>query len=210
MSDGRGNHFPLLHKQYFRGGIYTIATRENVNNHLAEAERVDPGVFKRTFKMKTSRIVPYIVLIPSYGDTGICWEPFERYNRATSRGRLAIPMYPKDVRIAALSALGDLRWQVAKERAAHYWMEEGLTGWYYQWFTERKLKGDVKDQFIQDYVLWITKESEGTQRLDREVRAIFWRYMPFPEEIKNDLKTRGFVYRDLLKKDHNRSMSDGY
>lgn len=206
----QGNHFPLLYKQYYRSGAVGVATRENVNNILADVERLDPSIFSRTFKMKTTRIVPNIILIPCYGDLGICWEPFERYNRATSRGRLAIPMYPKELRTAVIAALGDLRWQVAKEKAAHYWMEEGLTGWYYQWFTEQKLKGDVKDQFIQDYILWINKESEGTQKLDREVRSIFWRYIPFPQDVKDELKNRGYVYQELHKKDQNRAMSDGY
>lgn len=206
----QGNHFPLLYKQYFRGGLIGVATRENVNNVLADVEYLDPGIFQRTFKQQTSRIVPNIVLVPCYGDYGICWEPFERYNRATSRGRLAIPMYPKELKTAVIAALGDLRWQVAKEKAAHYWMEEGLTGWYYQWFTEQKIKGDVKDQFIQDYVLWLTKESEGTQKLAREIRDIFWRYIPFPQDLKDELKNRGYVYSELYKKDRNRAMSDGY
>lgn len=206
----QGNHFPLLYKQYFKGGLIGVATRENVHNILAQVEYLDPSIFQRTFKQKTTRIVPNIVLVPCYGDLGICWEPFERYNRATSRGRLAVPMYPKDLKQAVIAALGDLRWQVAKEKAAHYWMEEGLTGWYYQWFTEQKLKGDVKDQFIQDYILWINKESEGTQKLEREVRAIFWRYMPFPQDLKDKLKNRGFVYSELYKKDQNRAISDGY
>ncbi len=206
----QGNHFPIFTRQYFRSGLSSVATRENVNNVLAEVERLDPSIFHRTFKQKTTRIVPNVILLPCYGDQGICWEPFERYNRATSRGRLAVPMYPKELKVAVISALGDLRWQVAKEKAAHYWMEEGITGWYYQWFTEQKLKGDVKDQFIQDYILWISKESEGTQKLDREVRGIFWRYMPFPQDVKDMLKNRGFVYSELYKKDQNRAMSDGY
>lgn len=206
----QGNHFPLLYKQYFKGGAIGVATRENVNNVLADAERLDPGIFQRTFKQKTTRIVPNVILVPCYGDAGVCWEPFERYNRATSRGRLAIPMYPKDLRPAVLAALGDLRWQVAKEKAAHYWMEEGLTGWYYQWFSEMKLKGDVKDKFIEDYILWLGKESEGTQKLERPVRDIFWRYIPFPQDVKDNLKNRGFVYAELYKKDQNRAMSDGY
>jgi len=211
MCVGRqGNHFPLLMKQYLRGTLSDVGTRENVIKILAEVEYLDPGIFLRTFKMQTNRIVPNIVLIPCYGDQGICWEPFERFNRATSRARLALPMYPKDFSPAVIAALGDLRWQVAKEKAQHYWMEEGLTGWYYQWFTERRMKGDVKDSFIQDYILWITKESEGTQKLDREVRDIFWRYMPFPQDVKDKLKNRGFVYNELYKKDQNRAMSDGY
>ena len=206
----QGNHFPVLMKQYFRGALFDIGTRENVLNMLADAEYLDPGVFLRTFKMQTNRIVPNVVLIPCYGDQGICWEPFERYNRASSRGRLAIPMYPKDLRTAVVAALGDLRWQIAKEKAQHYWMEEGLTGWYYQWFSDHKMRGDVKDAFIGDYVLWITKESEATQKLDREVRDIFWRYIPFPQDVKDKLKNRGFVYTELYKKDQNRAISDGY
>ncbi|MBP7495944.1 MAG: hypothetical protein KA771_10645, partial [Spirochaetales bacterium] len=167
-------------------------------------------LFLRTFKQQTNRIIPYIILIPCYGDMGICWEPFERFNRATGRGRVAIPMYPKELRVAIAMAMGDLRWQTAKEKAQHYWMEEGITGWYYQWFTDRKMKGDVRESFVQDYVQWITKESEGTQKLDREVRDIFWRYIPFPQEVKDKLKTRGYVYAELYKKDQNRAMSDGY
>ena len=211
MCIGRqGNHFPVLMKQYFRGGLHDLCTRENVIRQLAQVEYLDPGVFLRTFKMQTNRIVPNIIIVPCYGDSGICWEPFERYNRASSRGRLAIPMYPKDVAVAIIGALGDLRWQVAKEKAQHYWMEEGLTGWYYQWFSDTKQKGDVKDAFIQDYILWITRESEGTQKLAREVRDIFWRYLPFPQDVKDKLKNRGYVYNELYKKDQNRAMSDGY
>ncbi len=206
----QGNHFPILMKQYFRPNIREIATRENVINVLSEVERFDPGLFLRTFKQQTNRIVPYVVLVPCFGDRGICWEPFERFNRSTSRGRLAIPMYPKELRSAIIAAAADLRWQVAKEKAQHYWMEEGLTGWYYQWFTEKRSKGDVREAFISDYILWITKETEGTQKLDREVRSIFWRYLPFPQDIKDALKNRGFVYAELCKKDMNRSLSDGY
>jgi hypothetical protein len=211
MCIGRqGNHFPVLMKQYFRGGLHEVGTRENVIKAMAHVEHLDSGIFLRTFKMQTNRIVPNVIIIPCYGETGICWEPFERFNRASSRGRLAIPMYPKDITVAVVAALGDLRWQVAKEKAQHYWMEEGLTGWYYQWFSDTRQKGDVKDAFIQDYILWITKESEGTQKLVREVRDIFWRYLPFPQEIKDKLKNRGFVYSELYKKDQNRAMSDGY
>ena len=206
----QGNHFPILMKQYLRGALREFGSREMVIKLLAEAEYLDPEIFLRTYKGQTNRIVPYVVLIPSYGDQGICWEPFERYNRSTSRGRLAIPMFAKDLKEAIIAALGDLRWQIAKEKAQHYWMEEGLTGWYYQWFSERRMKGDVKDAFVQDYVLWLTKEAEGTQKLDREVRGIFWRHMPFPQDVKEKLKNRGYVYNELYKKDQNRAMSDGY
>jgi hypothetical protein len=206
----QGNHFPILAKQYFRPNIKEIATRENVINAMARVEALDSGLFERTFKGQTTRIVPHVLLLPNYGETGVCWEPFERFNRASSRGRIAIPLFPKDLDYAVLAALADLRWQVAKEKAQHYWMEEGITGKYYQWFDEQKLRGDVKDYFIRDYALWINKESQGTQKLDREVRGIFWRNLPFPQPIKDNLKNRGFVYGELYKKDQNIAMSDGY
>jgi hypothetical protein len=211
MCIGRqGNHFPILMQQYCPSNIAAMATRENVIQCMDKIEKLDPDVFKRTFKQQTNRIIPYVIILPCYGDKGICWEPFDRFNRSTSRGRIAVPLYPKDTFMALLVAVADLRWQVAKEKAAHYWMEEGLTGHYYQWFTDSKQKGDVRLKFIEDYILWITKESEGVQKLDKDARGVFWRDIPFPQKTKEYLKNRGFVYAELFKKDINRSMSDGY
>jgi hypothetical protein len=206
----QGNHFPIFLSQFVRPSIREISTRENLIREMAQVEAMDPGLFLRTYKSQTTRIVPNVILLASYGDTGVCWEPFERFNRSTSRGRIAIPMYPKSLPVAVLTALADLRWQVAKEKAQYYWMEEGITGKYYQWFTERKLRGDVREYFIRDYALWINKESQGMQKLDKEVRGIFWRMMPFPQHIKDNLKNRGFLYNDLYKKDQNIAKSDGY
>ena len=206
----QGNHYPILSGEYFHCGPNDIGFRENVISMLTQVESIDPEAFCRSYKNRMNRIVPYVVLLPSYGELGVCWEPFDRFNRATSRGRIVIPMYPKNLYIAILAAVADLRWQVAKEKASYYWMEEGLTGNYYQWFNSRKLKGDVKEFFIQDYIIWMTKEAEATQKLDKEVRGIFWRYIPFSKTIKEKLKTRSYVYQDLYQRDVNRSMSDGY
>ena len=211
MTVGRqGNHFPIFTREYYHCMPKGTGFRENVVDTMAWIESVDPGAFCRIHKNVSNRIVPFVILIPTYGDRGFCWEPFDRYNRITSRGRIAVPMYPKDLRIALLTAVADLRWQVAKEKASYYWMEEGLTGQYYQWLVTQKLKGDVKDYFIEDYVLWMTKESEGVQRLDKEVRGIFWRHIPFSQEIKEKLKIRSLVYQELYQRDLNRAMSDGY
>jgi len=211
MTIGRqGNHYPVLSSEYFHCVPNDVATRENVISALAWIESIDAEAFCRVYKNRLNRIVPYVVLIPSYGDYGMCWEPYDRHNRATSRGRIAIPMYPRSLHIAVLTAVGDLRWQVAKEKASYYWMEEGITGNYYQWFQKMKLKGDLKEAFIQDYIAWVTKESEGTQKLDKELRGAFWRYMPFTQAVKDKLKNRSFVYQELYQRDVNRSMSDGY
>ncbi len=211
MTCGRkGNHFPILSKEHFRSISNEVGIRENVLRELRWIESIDSQVYCRQYKNQLNRIPPFVVLLPTYGDIGFCWEPFDRYNRVTSRGRIAIPMYTRSLKVALLMAMADLRWQVAKEKASYYWMEEGLTGNYYQWFQKQKLKGDIKEYFIQDYITWMTKESEGIQKVDKEVREVFWRYMPFTDEIKAKLKNRALVYQELCQRDINRQMSDGY
>ena len=211
MTCGRqGNHFPVLTGEYFHCGPNDVATRENVLAMLARIESIDSEAYCRVYRNKLNRIVPFVLIIPSYGDSGFCWEPFDRHNRAASRGRIVIPMYPRNLYYAILTAIADLRWQVAKEKASFYWMEEGLTGNYYQWFISQKLKGDIKEFFIQDYILWMTKESEGIQKLDKDVRGTFWRHMPFTREVKEKLRNRNLVYQELYQRDINRSLSDGY
>lgn len=206
----QGNQFPIFTREFYHCMENGTGTRENVLEVLRWVESVDPGAFCRIHKNVPNRIIPYILLVPTYGDKGFCWQPFDRYNLVTSRGRIVIPMYPKDLRIAVLTAVADLRWQVAKEKASYYWMEEGLTGQYYQFIDRQKLKGDLKQFFIEDYLLWMMKESTGVQRLDKEVRGIFWRNMPFPKQLKEELRKRSLVYDELCIKDNNREMSDGY
>ncbi|WP_277056271.1 hypothetical protein [Treponema socranskii] len=211
MTVGRqGNQFPIFTREFFHCTEDGTGTRENVLKVMRWIESIDPGAFCRIHKSVPNRIIPYTLLVPTYGDRGFCWQPFDRYNLVTSRGRIVIPMYPRDLLIAVLTAVADLRWQVAKEKASYYWMEEGLTGQYYQYIDRQKLKGDLKQFFIEDYVLWMTKESSGVQRLDKEVRGIFWRNMPFPQPLKEELRKRSLVYDELCIKDNNRAMSDGY
>jgi hypothetical protein len=162
MTCGRqGNHFPILTREYFHSSSREVGIRENILETMRWIEGIDPEAYCRQYKSQLNRIPPFVVLIPSYGDYGFCWEPFDRYNRVTSRGRIAIPMYAKNIQIAVLAAVADLRWQVAKEKASYYWMEEGLTGNYYQWFQAQKLKGDVKEYFINDYLLWMLKKARA-------------------------------------------------
>jgi hypothetical protein len=211
MCVGRqGNHFPILLSSFIPKDTREYNFRKNAYKRLKEIEGLDYSIFERTFRQQTHRIPPYIILTPGYGNYGICWEPYDKYNKASSKGRIAVPIFTRDPKMAMVVALGDFRWQVAKEMAGYHWMDEGLTARYYTYLDTNKIKGDIKTHFINDYLFWILKESEGIQKLDnQDVRYIFWRFVPFPDKLKEDLSNRGFYYSDLYKKELSYRMSKG-
>lgn len=202
----KGNHFPVLMSIFLQKPSEPYNFRENVVEYLKEIEGIDPEVFKRVSRGVERRIMPYIILTPGYGNFGVCWEPYDKYNKATSRGRIAIPIFAKEPKNAIVIALGDFRWLMAKELAAHHWMEEGLTGDIYDYYTRNKLKGDIKYYFIEFYMLWILKEAQGVQKLPKEIREIFWRRIPFPKELKEKLSKMGYYYGELYKRDQTKEM----
>ncbi len=211
MCIGRqGNHFPIALSSFLPKETKNYNFKPIAYENIKKIEELDPSIFERKFRQNVHRIYPNVILTPGYGNYGICWEPYDRYNKATSRGRIAIPIFARNPRLAVTVALGDFRWQVAKEMAGYHWMDEGLTARYYEYLTSHKIKGDIKTRFISDYVLWITKESEGIQKLeDNDLRYIFWRFVPFPDKLKEELAKRGYYYNELYKKEMSYRMSQG-
>lgn len=212
MCVGRqGNHFPILTSSLIPKETKEYNFKSNAYAMIRKIEAIDPTIFTRTFRQNTHRIPPYILLTPGYGNFGICWEPYDKYNKATSKGRIAIPIFCRDPKLVLTIGLGDFRWQCAKEMAGYHWMDEGLSGRYYEYISSNRIKGDIKTLFINDYIQWIVKESEGIQKLEsQDVRYIFWRFIPFPDSIKVELSNRGFYYQDLYKKELNFLTSKGY
>jgi hypothetical protein len=211
MCVGRqGNHFPVLFSGFLPKETLEYNFKAKASNRLKEIENLDPSIFQRTFRQNTLRILPYVILTPGYGNFGVCWEPYDKYNKATSKGRIAVPIFCRNPKFAVTVGIGDFRWQVAKEMAGYHWMDEGLTGRYYEYVSSHRIKGDIKTLFINDYILWITKEAEGIQKLDsQDIRYIFWRFIPFPDKIKEELSNRGYYYNDLYKKEMSFRMSQG-
>lgn len=197
----RGNHFPILMKDFFSGPINTFGIRQHVLNELKAIETIDYTVFQRIIKNQVRRFFPIIILGPCYSSTGICWEPFEMSNRNNSTSKMLIPMYCQNLNKALVNALGDYRWQYAKERAGYNWMEEGLTGEFYLWHQENIKKGDLKTSFIEQYAIWIKWESNGAQKLDKDLRFVFWKYIPFPGSVKKSLSERSNVYAEMIRKE---------
>ncbi|BDU62923.1 hypothetical protein BOFE_04630 [Candidatus Borrelia fainii] len=206
----RGNHFPILFKNNVIADPQFFGSRERVIQLVKEVENIQPRIFYKNYKGDLLRIVPYFILIPSYGERGICWEPVDIKNRAKGRGKILIPMYAKDLRKAIILGIGDFFWELAKDQASFRWMETGITGQYYEYYSRFIKKGNVKNFFLDDYFLWLDKESKGIQKIEKMVRGIMWRNAPFSKDLKEELSKKSFVYRELFEKDKNIKMSSEY
>ncbi len=204
----RGNHTPYLLDEAVRiHPLEGLNSREKVENYIDEIEGLcDPTIFFRSFGGEMYYVRPRILLVPGYGNFGICWEPWERQGKKDKPGRIILPIHcAKSPKMTILYALADYRWEIAKAHAMHYWMEEGLTGEYY--IRYGNVRGvDIKEKFIQDYLLWIIKESDGRPKLDKKTRAFFWRTIPFNEEIKSKLETHA-AFKPLFEADQRRQTS---
>ncbi|QMU99183.1 hypothetical protein F0310_01950 [Borrelia sp. A-FGy1] len=206
----RGNHFPILLKSNVVANPNFFGSRERVIQLVKDIEDIQPKIFHKNYRGDFLRIVPYFILIPSYGDRGICWEPIDIKNRAKGRGKILIPMYSKDLRRAIILGIGDFLWELAKEQASFRWMETGITGQYYEYYSKFIKKGNIKNLFLDDYFLWIDKESKGIQKIEKMVRGVMWRNTPFPRDLKEQLGKKSFVYKDLLDRDKNIEISSRY
>ncbi len=201
MTVGRqGNSYPFLNSSFMPKETKEYLFKNIVKRKLNKWLNIDPEAFSRTYKGQTMSIPPYMILVPGYGTTGVCWDPLNKNNKQFSKGRIVLPIFSKVPDLSLLSAMGDLRWQTAKE-ISFYWMEEGLTGNYYNYYLDAKLKGDMRLSFISDYLSWMTKETQGIQKLDQEARYVFWRYVPLPDEDKINLSKRGYYYSQLWEKE---------
>lgn len=202
MTVGRkGNPFPLLTSGFLPKESKDYLFRETVKKKLNQWLSLDPEAFERTYKGEIMSIMPYMILLPGYGVTGACWEALDGDNKQFGRGRVVLPIFTRSADLSLLTGIGDIRWQAAKEIASYYWMEEGLTGRYYEYYLEAKLKGDLKTLFITDYLIWMTKETQGMQKLEQNARYVFWRYVPLPQENKIKLSNKGYYYGQLWEKE---------
>ena len=51
-----------------------------------------------------------------------------------------------------------------------------------------------RDKFVNDYIIWLKYEAEGVQRLNRVVRGIFYRHIPFSTDVREKVsKLPAFV-----------------
>ncbi len=177
----------------------------------------EAGILKEFIQ---TQVIPNFILVPSIGTKIMMWQDLSGRSK-DSRGRIALPVFmTADLYTQLLDAIGAFRWELTKSIMGPDWnnvSNPSITADYtdyVQFFKKnRELSQEVKeklasefkrfrndrDRFVNDYINWIKFEAEGTLKLNRVARAIFYRHVPFEKSIRDALAPQP-AYADL----HNR------
>ncbi|WCL51384.1 cyclic nucleotide-binding domain-containing protein [Leptospira sp. GIMC2001] len=160
-------------------------------------------------------VIPDLIVIPSIGPKIMMWQDLSIFRGAgskESRGRIIVPHFVTgDLKTMLLETIAAFRWELCKNILGPDWNNVGMPSItadytdYVQFFKKNKdlsieikekLSAEFKrfrtdrDKFANDYLLWMKYESEGVQRLNRVVRAIFYRHIPFHKDIRDKISTQ--------------------
>lgn len=165
-----------------------IMTKEYVDARLAELEAIDATIF---MDKKGKRTPPMVLIVPGVG-TGMAW-----------RDRIITPLFsppniPPDVSL--IRTLAGYRW--FRATASFNWKDlPGELGSCYAHTRPGVQFTTLQKNFTDDYVDWMSREVLGYQVLNAEVRKVFWRMIPFPQDVRENLFKRATVYRQLMGQD---------
>jgi len=154
-------------------------------------------------------VIPDFIIVPSIGPKVMMWQDlsiFRGSGSKESRGRITIPHFIMgDLKSFLIEAIAAFRWELCKNILGPDWNNVGIPSItadytdYIQFYKKSKdlspeLKEKIssefkrfrtdRDKFAYDYGLWIKYESEGVQRVNRVVRGIFYRHIPFQRGIR--------------------------
>ncbi|HOJ63957.1 MAG TPA: cyclic nucleotide-binding domain-containing protein [Spirochaetota bacterium] len=216
-SDNPRAYIPYLIEQSFKGSLSKIFNSpKKLETFIYKINSLDYTLFFRELTWKITgkselimkEIKPYFILVPNSGVRVQMWQDLVN-NIRSSKGRFIVPIiFNGDLNRSLITACAHFRWELNKTIAGGNWMdpvEGGLVGNYYdymQYYEKYKdLSLEVKeiiksifarikmdrDRFAYDYFEWIEYESKGVPKLNRVVRQMFYRYIPFPKEIRENL-----------------------
>ena len=168
----------------------------------------DKDIFKEFIQEK---VLPYFILVPSAGTKATVWQEVSNHSKS-SPGRIACPAFAtaplKDLLIEAIAIF---RWEIVKKVMGASWnnvscpsITSEYTDYVQFYKKSRDLSTDVKaklnvefkkfrsdrDRFANDYSRWLKYESQGVPRMNKIVRGVFYRHVPFAKDTRNTLLDR--------------------
>lgn len=217
-SGSTATSFPILTSMNMRGSIshYYVSKKklESIVNALRD---VDFSVFYRetavmignTKELIKEEVIPYFILLPSFGTKTMLWQELDGTNRRT-RGRIVVPiLFMGDMMPTMAHTFATFRWELNRTIMGGMWadpIEGGLTGAYFDYINtfkkNPKLSLEAKqkvverfksirnnrDRFADDYIQWVLFEKDGIMKLNNVVRDMFYRHIPFKKELRDRLE----------------------
>ena len=168
---------------------------------------INIGVTKETVNVE---VMPNIILMPNFGSRGMMWQEIEGRKRATP-ARFFMPIFFQgDIKNQIIRLVGEYRWEMCKRVQGGRWQDItdlSLTSEYcdyLQFYKKNRdlsqdIKASVKQElsrarnnfktvFISNYAEWISYESQGLPRLNKNARRIMFNYCPFKLAIRESIK----------------------
>lgn len=191
---------------------YSLFYRESMYNN------VEQGIEKEYIQ---EEIYPDIILLPVYGSNGAMWQEIEGRKRA-SHGRFLFPVFAEnDMEDIFIRICGRYRWELCRTIQGTTWNDvkyKSLTSEYVdyiQFYRKNRLlseekkeklkmqiqkgRGNTREIFVIDYVVWIKNESTGSLRLNKVAREVLASYCPFVKEIRDKIQNQP-LYEEAMAK----------
>lgn len=178
----------------------------------------DKGIQK---EMITTEILPDVILMPNIGNRGIMWQEIEGKRRGTPARFMCSLFQMENLANILIHLTGQFRWEMCRRIQGIRWndvAERSLTSDYYDYLqsykknldlssdVKEKIKADLsknknntKEMFVNDYMTWIMFESNGSPRLNKVSRLIFFTYCPFCQTIREKLRANP-LYSEMCDK----------
>ncbi len=210
--------FPILTSMIMKGSLSNnFISPEKLISTVNALKDVDYSVFYRetVLKLENAReiiqdeVIPDFILLPAYGTKTMMWQELDGTNRKT-RGRIIIPsFFIGDLLKNLAHSLACFRWELNRTIKGGMWadpVDGGITGIYFDYVNfykkNRKLSAETKakiterfkglrtnrDRFADDYMLWVLFEKDGIMRVNSVIREMFYRFIPFKEELRDKLE----------------------
>jgi len=195
--------------------MYT--SKKKIETITRDLKNIDFSVFYRetVLKMGDAReiiqeeVIPYFILLPIFGSRTLLWQDMTGTNKR-SRGRIVVPVFfMGDLTRSLVHTFASFRWELNRDIKGAMWadpIDGGVTGEYFDYVNnfkkntklsqEAKEKIDERfrsirnnrDRFAEDYTQWVLFEKDGIMKLNNVVREMFFRHIPFREDIRKKLE----------------------
>ena len=164
--------------------------------------------------------IPDFILLPNAGVRGIMWQEIEGKVRTTPGRMFLSILYMEDLQNTIIRMTGEFRWELCKRVQGMRWndvTDPSLTSLYCDYIqfyrknnnlspdmkekvklSLQRCRNSFKEMFVQDYIIYILYEGNGSPRLNKVSRQILFEFCPLDAEGIERL-SKNPTYMELIK-----------